>query len=404
MRGMGDDDVDNSAGAYRIVVRSIGTAGAHVISVLDKVSRYSRPQLAALLYRAPSELVSGLDREVAQAVVAELGKLGLDCIALGPDEDFIAGAPKFELALITREPKRMSELAARVAFLLGVKPEQAIAIVCQAPALLLGQVSDATVEAFQNQFAALGVELVSSELASARYDLILAGGPGDRERVCRHLADIPGLTIADRPASSARKSTPTTSPSSGSVTRESSVIAEDLPSKCAQEVWSKIARSGLPVRLVNRAFERVDIALERAPSTSAVHRYLMDETGMPERVARTITNRLSTSSRNHEPVIIFQQLSLTQAKQKLASLKTLRCRARGLRHSLQRHQLRIHSTIKSARAQAVICSIINDTSLKTGLKNLAGESIIDAPLTLAQARWIACELRELGIRSSILSA
>lgn len=371
----------HGVGKHRIVIESIGQAGAHVISVLARVSGLPKPRLASLLYRAPAELVNGLDQQIAEAVTGELSKLGLQCRALAPDEQFDAGTPKFELAILPRDPGKMSALASRVAFLLGVKPEQAVALISQSPTLLIGQVSHATVEAFRPQLEALDVELMVSNIAEASYDLLLTSNrPGDRERVCRYLSSIKGVREVE----------------SG----QSPVLAQRLTTHEAEAYWAAMARSGLPVRLINRTFERVDIVLEYAPPTPAVHTYLMQNTGMPGNIAQAITRRFRPAGRS-QPVVIFQQLDLETADSRLRDLSALRCRCDLKRYSLQRYRIRIESHTGAAQADAII-STITGQQPQNGLSSGGTAGIIDSPLTLVQAKWLAWELKKIGLRSSLL--
>jgi len=51
---------------HRIVINSIGDAGARMVGVLKQVLPQSEARLAALLYQAPSEIIGGLSYAQAE--------------------------------------------------------------------------------------------------------------------------------------------------------------------------------------------------------------------------------------------------------------------------------------------------------------------------------------------------
>ena len=101
------------AAQYRVIVRSIGDAGATMIPTLRRIRRQSDADLAALLYRAPSELVAGVARETAEKLCAVLATTGLD-VAYAPDaEPFRAGVGDLEVSLVVVDPSRTTAVISR---------------------------------------------------------------------------------------------------------------------------------------------------------------------------------------------------------------------------------------------------------------------------------------------------
>src|SRR3954467_432723 len=88
---------------YRLLVRSIGTADAAVIPALRRLRGGADVELAGLLYRAPSELLSGLDRETGTKLRDLLRETGVDVDLTPVSESFERGTGDFEVALVVRQ-------------------------------------------------------------------------------------------------------------------------------------------------------------------------------------------------------------------------------------------------------------------------------------------------------------
>ena len=65
-----------------------------------------------------------------------------------------------------------------------------------------------------------------------------------------------------------------------------SIISAALSRTQADQLWQKFSRTSLPLRIVNRDFERFDLQLEAIPATEAAVQYLTTSTGMPEKIAQ----------------------------------------------------------------------------------------------------------------------
>ena len=106
-------EVSEAAGGdWRVIVTSIGTAGAGVIAPLRTVSPLPESELAAALYRAPSELLGGLAHETAERVSALLGSTGLGTAVIHEGEDFPLGDSDHEVALVVNDVSHIGEVLA----------------------------------------------------------------------------------------------------------------------------------------------------------------------------------------------------------------------------------------------------------------------------------------------------
>src|SRR5262245_33084210 len=66
-----------SSGDYRVIIDSIGRADASLIATLGKALSPSYERLAELLLQAPSILLDGVSRELAEQTVALLSQTGV---------------------------------------------------------------------------------------------------------------------------------------------------------------------------------------------------------------------------------------------------------------------------------------------------------------------------------------
>ncbi|MGH8527804.1 MAG: hypothetical protein ACREXY_27375, partial [Gammaproteobacteria bacterium] len=144
-------------GGWRVVIRSVGTAAAHIVGTLRQALPFSEERLAAGIYQAPAELLGPLDRATAEHLTEALVAAGLEAEILGADEPFTPGGPDYDVALVIQHFDRLVEVAREIARFLGVSVDQARRILYTCPTELIGKVSLSTVEAIRHRFEPLGV-------------------------------------------------------------------------------------------------------------------------------------------------------------------------------------------------------------------------------------------------------
>ena len=123
---------------------------------------------------------------------------------------------------------------------LGVDHATAMTMVTASPAVLLGGVSQATVEALARRFGPLGAEIDASRPADAVFDLAAEASDDTTTRVLAQL-----LPDANR-------------------SRSDAVFhVMGLDATAAQSLWSELSRTAAKVRVINRDFQRFDVRLNR---------------------------------------------------------------------------------------------------------------------------------------------
>src|SRR4051794_15454085 len=165
-----------SGGGYRLLVRSVGTADAAIVHSLRSLRPASDAELAALIYRAPSELLADVDHDTGSKLAEVLRGAGLEVELVGADEGFDAGVGDLEVALVVQRFDNMLGIVEGVMRVLGVDHDAAMKMISATPAVLLGGVSQATVDALARRFAPLGAEIDASRPAAAVFDLAAEAG------------------------------------------------------------------------------------------------------------------------------------------------------------------------------------------------------------------------------------
>jgi hypothetical protein len=364
----------------RIVVNSIGDAGARMVGVLKQVLPQSEARLAALLYQAPAELISGLTADQAEKINTLLRTAGLDSAVLCQGERFTPGVPDYEVALAIRNGANLPAIAHQIMELLGVKVDKARAILCSSPTVLIGSVSANTVAALRRRFEPLGVELDVSQPALATYDLFLGDCPlREAERVKQLLRDLklPLLTAQDG--------------------TQQPLLAVGLSKAEADRLWEQLCRTSLPARLVNRDFERFDVRLDAAPpgeqQREALAAYLVATTGMPARIAPKVLAK--------SPVVIQQNIPFDAMAAQLDAIAARGGRASGHLLAFQVFAVALDK-VGDPTAAAQLLQVLGGVSPQEALAAVGPGRPTVGAMTNPQARWLQQELKRTGSEGRVI--
>jgi ribosomal protein L7/L12 len=351
-------------------VSSIGSSGVGLVRSLRRVMPLPETDIAALLFQAPSALITGLDRSLADAIAGSLRETGLDCGVLEGDAPLEEGVGDCEVALHVHDFARMPAIVLEVMRLLGVDERTARKIVCAVPAALLGGVSTATVHALRQRFAPLGAEVDASRSASARFDVFLGACPGVlRERA---LARIRAL---------ARDAAPS---------EIGDGVLSCVDRETAEGVLQELGSLSAPLCIVNRDFARYTLWLQRAQDGEALRACLSKLTGMPSQVVPRVLASL--------PLVLHHGVSHADAEAALTALADAGAEASADPVALQRFAL----ALEPVREPGSLLPLLRD------LGGLAETDALDVlrsrtprvpgPFTSTHARWLAHELERAGAR------
>ncbi len=366
-------------GPARVVVNSLGSAGVGLIRSLRHVLPYSDADIAALLFQAPSLLLAGLEPQPAEAIAGLLRETGLDCAVLAPDAVILEGVGDHEAALSVREVTHIPALLLEVMQLLGVDLATARTLLCSSPAVLLGGISIATVDALRARFTALGADLDASRSADARFDLFLGDCPAAiRDRAVDRLRAAVGPLAISAPHG------------------PGPLVVPGLDVAAAGRVWHELRQCDVPARIVNRDFARYDVVLQAASDNAALRLHLTARAGMPAALVPRVLGKL--------PVVIHRNLRHAELAAVVAELAEAGAEASAEPLAFQRFNLAL-GEVRDVRPLVPVLSAVAGMDEAATLTALRGR-----PPRLAgrfpplQARWLQHELRRVGVEARLEAA
>ncbi|QTA84022.1 Uncharacterized protein dnm_000140 [Desulfonema magnum] len=362
---------------WRIIVRSIGNAGAGIIRAIRHVSPLSEAGVAALLYQAPSVLFDNLPRDVADQVSEMLCSAGLDCKVEGKDEAFVPGDADHEIALVIRDLSRMASVMQLVMEVLGVSLEKAREILCSSPTVLVGNVSLNTVEAFRRRFTPLGVELDVSRPDTALFDLFLGEcSLSDSHRIRQILEEL-HIPMLETPSGSASQP----------------LLAAGLSKAHADKTWERLRPGNMPVRLINRDFERFDVRLEQARPGPEITEFLISTTSMPENIVPKVLKKT--------PIVTHQNVPFAKMNEYLEAIVRLGGQASGHLLAFQTFSLCLEKVEDPGTCSRILQALAG-LNPETAMKAVRSAHTVEGPLTHPQARWLQWELKQAGTEARMV--
>jgi len=360
-------------GERRLVLESVGTADAVALRAIRQLVPGAIQEVARLVYQAPSELTNGLHDTAAAEVADLLGGLGFRVSVAPSDAAFRAGVGEFEIALVVTDMDRLPPAIAEAAAFLGTDLATARRLVCRAPAVLVSNISEATVSAVRDRFGRFGVDVDVSRLSAARYYAVVAvDNPALRRTVTELIRDI---------ASDAAV-----------VETEAALTVADLSLENAQALWGRLQRTGARASICNRDLERYDVSLNQAPDTAPMREMLVN-IGLPVRVVPRVLGKL--------PVIIQQNVGHTAMQALLDRVADLGGRATGLPHSFQRFALVLRSVKDAPGAIKALVTLGDLPELAASAAVKEAKGVLVGNFTRTTALWLQHTLAVQGTDAGI---
>jgi hypothetical protein len=331
-------------------------------------------EVAALVYQAPSELAGGIRPEAAAEIAELLRNLGFDIrVESEPDAAIQFGKGEFEIAAAVNNVALLPAATIELSSLLGTDPRTARQMLCRTPAVLLSNVSEATVRAVRNRLAPLDIEVDASRLGDARYYAIVSA---ESRAIRRALAE------AIRAAAGEVRL----------VEDEASVTVEELTRAQAQDLWERLQRTGAKISIYNVELERYDVSLTASPDSRQM-RDLLSDLALPDRVIPRVLQSL--------PVVIRQNVRRDAMLELLARVASAGGTAEALPYSFQRFALLIDSAKDPGKAAELLATLGDVPAADAaGAVNEAKSSRIGV-FTRTTALWLQCALRAVGAEARL---
>jgi len=346
-------------GESRLVVESIGTADAVAVASVARGLGVAPERVAATLYRAPAILADGLRGDVAEQMAALLGDIGLKVRveACGGARPRVPAL--MDVAVHVREARRLPAIAALVGRFIGASDAQALAQLTTPPGLILGRVSQATVEALAERLSQEPADVVAAPLADARFDLVDDGLPPARRDAVRREAG---------PRAAPEEAAP--------------FLALDLDAAEADRLLRRHRRAEL--RVMDRRFARYDLSLTAPTRTAAGRAALVDRAGVPAEMLEAVFRAL--------PVTLVEGLGPAEVEAEAAAY-----RAAGLEVATRLVTFqRLHLLIEPGEDADRAGSVLEGLGLAPGDARLALPYRTPA-LSELEARFARAVLEEAGV-------
>jgi hypothetical protein len=246
-----------ASGPLDVIVLSIGTASLRTAAAVAQGLGVPVEVAVQAIYRAPAPLVHGVDAALARRLCALLSEAGLN-VATAAAGTPVESGPLLDVAAWFTDPRAIPATAAALHRLAGIDQAAALAMLLTPPGVVLGGVSAATVEALRTALPE-GVELSTSNTATARFQLLLADAAAIVERGVMDDLASHGITPLAR----------------------TGIVAADLDHATAQAIWQRFSRTGA-VQMVNQDFLRFAVVIDTPPHwTPAQAAILAARAGVP---------------------------------------------------------------------------------------------------------------------------
>lgn len=159
-----------------LLLTSVGTATPKAAAVIVEALGLPREFVVDAIYRAPARLLGNLPTADTQRLVEMLGQLGLQAEAALVGTVPVRGT-LFDIAIRIDDPLRISEVAQALGQFLGMPAQAALDLILTPPGIVLGNVTQATVDALTAAVPSGAATTIVSDPATARYALFATDVP-----------------------------------------------------------------------------------------------------------------------------------------------------------------------------------------------------------------------------------
>lgn len=360
-----------------VVVRSIGTTGISIISVLKKVLDVSEREIAERLFAAPGILVGDLEKPVAENVVHLLKTTGLDVELQPADVEFEPGFGNYEVSLCFKNFLHINEALQYILELTGINMEQAIRVVNSVPSLLLAKISENNVAVLRENFAKYNVELDVSNPAESIYDVFSQNLSFRTQQELYALATSLNIDCSRQEAGSA-------------------ISLIGLEYKVAERLWREASEKRIHCTLLNRSYQRYDILLKSVedPGSDEWKNVLIEQCRIPEKLIPDLTQKL--------PIVINGNVTLERAQEVIALLYSQGAEAVAELTASLSFNLEVEELAGPDEAEQILKKIGQLSNNK--IREIINGKIktVEGPFTYNQARWMIAELKKVKCKVKMI--
>lgn len=345
---------------YRVVIDSIGTATPVAANVLAEALSTPADMVYKALYNTPTVMVSDVEAAVAEQTRALLQELGLEVSVQPSDAPELATTSTVDIAVYLPNAALLPKVCQQLSEFLGCKFAEALAMLIEEPALVVGGVSPNTAKALTER---LDAEITTIDPKEGKYTLVFTGTDRVMEQQLQRYLDKHHVA-ADL------KKNPR---------------IENLDYDCSQLIWRRFQSTGM-VKIVNQGLERFELVLDEIDVDQAGWREkLVSFTGMPDEIVDEVMD--------HLPIQVAAALPANDVKDQLKALAEV-----GLHCSFkpvygQAYQLEITHMGDLKKVQEILGKIMPEDHLPKRANTIWRSQL---PLNDLMARYTVAQLEAAG--------
>lgn len=266
-----------------VIIQSIGSANPGVSKLLADAFGINQKLLAGMLYCAPSVFLKNADIALAEKAASLLTQLGLEITVQDSTQPLPVKSEKVDIAVYIHDPLNLMKVTGQLSGFMGITEAEALRLLLNEPALVLGGVSLATANTLQKR---LDAEVIATNPKNDCYSIDVFS---QQKPFLKNFIDV--LKKLNVEFDTALKR------------------VENLDYDQAQEIWTRFPNSD-GFTIYNKSFQRHQIHLVNFDLEDEVSkRFLIYEIGMPTDVLPAIHKNL--------PVILDDSVSVKMKEHKL---------------------------------------------------------------------------------------
>lgn len=252
---------------YNVIIDSIGMANPAVSTVLADVLGLPIEVVARSIYNAPALLFSNVEYTLAEQSVELLTRLGITAHYQSIDQPVPIPSEPVEVGVYVSDIDKLGNVTTALADFLGSTNSEALGLLMNDPAIVLGSVSIATANALAER---LDAEVIVSEPKLDLYTLVF---DADNRMIKNQLETY--LNYVKIPYNFSEKNE-----------------INNLSFELANQIWLKFQTTGM-LKIINQSFQRYEIILDQVDMENPNYRYKLTlEFGMPDEVIDEVLSNL----------------------------------------------------------------------------------------------------------------
>lgn len=342
-----------------LIIKSIGTATPQICASIAQDLDMPPELFLRAVFQAPTILFESIDIDSAEKLSETLRKTGIcaDVCQAAPQNE----VKLYDIAMSMGSMKACDIVFAELANFIGTSANEVVRLMSEAPGVILGDVSMATVEALQDRMAGFDVQVMSACKTDSLYDLFLTESDIFTQRYLKeNLGDVL------------------------EVLANGGVMCRGLDHDRMEKIWARM-RSIKGLKVVNQAFEHWDIYLDGGQKSSTALKTLSETCSIPAEVCEDLLD--------HCPIVISENVLNANLKDTLKTLTEVGLTARAELTTFQHSRVTLMETSEPKRCLAFLQTLGLAAPTQTRLQM---PMILPQALPNFDARMLCNKLRHLG--------